>query len=155
VSGGHKRGSKSGVELILNGISLVVSKRPLCSRKKVKKQILENIHAKVKPGSLFGIIGASGTRILVEEGEVSLTRIAGAGKTSLLDIIAGFSKSGKVTGEILVNGKPVPKNYKYMTGYEAFTLGKLWSFDCLWQLCASGGLFITNLNCSRAITLHS
>ena len=42
---------------------------------------------------------------------------SGAGKTTTLDIIAGFEKLGKVRGKILLNGAPLPDSYRYLVGY--------------------------------------
>uniref|UniRef100_A0A1B6DZN6 ABC transporter domain-containing protein n=1 Tax=Clastoptera arizonana TaxID=38151 RepID=A0A1B6DZN6_9HEMI len=53
-----------------------------------KKIILNGVNGRFRPGYLCAILGPSG-----------------AGKTSLLNILAGFKVAG-VTGSILVNGKP-------------------------------------------------
>lgn len=41
----------------------------------------------------------------------------GAGKTSFLDVLAGRKNVGKIGGQILVNGRPVNKNFKRIAGY--------------------------------------
>lgn len=63
--------------------------------------ILQSIYGAIHPGKVLAIMGGSG-----------------AGKTSLLDILAGKRKKGAVYGDILVNGAPLsPKEYRAMCGY--------------------------------------
>ncbi|KAI9594039.1 hypothetical protein BDF19DRAFT_423796 [Syncephalis fuscata] len=63
--------------------------------------VLNNILGTVQPGELMAIMGASG-----------------AGKTSLLDILAQRNKSGEVHGDIFVNGKTVDnQTYRRVIGY--------------------------------------
>lgn len=66
----------------------------------VNKTFLNNISHSIQPGSVVAILGPSG-----------------AGKTTLLDILANRNKSGTITGQILVNGKPIDKSYKRIAGY--------------------------------------
>jgi len=35
----------------------------------------------------------------------------------LLDVVAGRTESQGIHGDILVNGRPPPDNFKFMTGY--------------------------------------
>jgi ATP-binding cassette subfamily G (WHITE) protein 2 len=56
------------------------------------KRILNGISGHVHYGQLMGILGPSG-----------------AGKTTMLDILAQRQKGGKVSGELLLNGHPVDK----------------------------------------------
>jgi len=45
---------------------------------------------------------------------------SGAGKTTLIDVVAGRKTSGEITGEVLINGQPKSKNeamFKRITGY--------------------------------------
>lgn len=66
-----------------------------------KKKILNGVTGIVHPGQVMAIMGASG-----------------AGKTSLLDILAKRTKSGTVGGEIYVNGHVIPNSqYKKVIGY--------------------------------------
>jgi len=65
-----------------------------------KQYILQNISAHVPQGKLMAIMGASG-----------------AGKSSLLDILAGRVKSGQVTGDICVGGVPIDSSYQLIKGY--------------------------------------
>jgi ABC-type multidrug transport system ATPase subunit len=62
--------------------------------------ILQHVNGHVASGSLFGVMGASG-----------------AGKTCLLDILAGRHKLGDVNGTILVNGRPRAHDFTQMAGY--------------------------------------
>lgn len=65
------------------------------------KEVLRQISGFVKPGQVMAIMGASG-----------------AGKSSLLDILAGRHKSGNVGGNIYVNGRTVShQEYKRVVGY--------------------------------------
>ncbi|KAF9352414.1 hypothetical protein BGX34_012170 [Mortierella sp. NVP85] len=65
------------------------------------KEVLTQVSGVVKPGQVMAIMGASG-----------------AGKTSLLDILARRHKSGTVRGNIYVNGRTVSHHeYKRVVGY--------------------------------------
>ncbi|KAK9453325.1 hypothetical protein V1511DRAFT_505391 [Dipodascopsis uninucleata] len=65
------------------------------------RRVLNGISGIVKPGELLAIMGASG-----------------AGKTSLLDILAHKQKEGSVSGDILVNGfKVTEAQFKTITGF--------------------------------------
>ncbi|KAF9384519.1 hypothetical protein BGX21_001280, partial [Mortierella sp. AD011] len=65
------------------------------------KEVLKQVTGIVKPGQVMAIMGASG-----------------AGKTSLLDILARRHKSGTVHGNIYVNGKTISnREYKRVVGY--------------------------------------
>ncbi|KAI8053515.1 hypothetical protein BDF22DRAFT_685095 [Syncephalis plumigaleata] len=64
-------------------------------------QVLNNVLGTVQPGELMAIMGASG-----------------AGKTSLLDILAQRNKSGEVQGDLFVNGKTIDnQTYRRVIGY--------------------------------------
>lgn len=43
--------------------------------------------------------------------------IAGAGKTTLLNVLAQRVTTGVVTGDMLVNGRPLPTSFQRQTGY--------------------------------------
>jgi len=67
----------------------------------VDRKLLNGISGYVKPGQLTALMGASG-----------------AGKTTLMDVIAGRKTAGKIEGQILVNGLPQnPAVYKRISGY--------------------------------------
>lgn len=64
------------------------------------KDVLRQVSGLVKPGQVMAIMGASG-----------------AGKTSLLDILARRHKSGTISGQIYVNGRIVSsQEYKRVVG---------------------------------------
>ncbi|KYQ90665.1 ABC transporter G family protein [Tieghemostelium lacteum] len=64
------------------------------------KQILDNVHGICQSGHLTALMGLSGS-----------------GKTSLLDILSGRKNVGDISGNILINGLPVPENFKRISGY--------------------------------------
>ena len=54
-----------------------------------RQAVFSNVHSSARPGHLCALMGPSG-----------------AGKTSLLTVLAGFCDPGDVAGIILVNGRP-------------------------------------------------
>ncbi|ORY79351.1 hypothetical protein BCR35DRAFT_291656 [Leucosporidium creatinivorum] len=63
--------------------------------------VLDSISGAVEPGQIMAVIGASG-----------------AGKSTFLDLLARKSKTGSVTGDILVNGKKVDNSeYRRVVGF--------------------------------------
>ncbi|KAK9711754.1 ATP-binding cassette transporter snq2 [Basidiobolus ranarum] len=64
------------------------------------KQLLNKIDGWVKPGYMTALMGASG-----------------AGKTTLLDVLAQRKSIGKVTGDILVDQRPIGVDFQRTTGY--------------------------------------
>ncbi|KAJ3205377.1 hypothetical protein HK099_000835 [Clydaea vesicula] len=65
------------------------------------KSILKNVSGCANSGRLMAILGPSG-----------------AGKSTFLDILAGKKKSGKVFGDILINGKTMSsKKFRAISGY--------------------------------------
>jgi ABC-type multidrug transport system ATPase subunit/ABC-type multidrug transport system permease subunit len=68
---------------------------------KVTKHLLKGINGFAKPGTLTALMGSSG-----------------AGKTTLMDVIAGRKTTGVITGEILVNGRPKKTHsFNRLAGY--------------------------------------
>jgi ABC-type multidrug transport system ATPase subunit len=65
-----------------------------------QKNLLQDVHGYVKPGRLTALMGASG-----------------AGKTTLLNALAQRINFGVVTGDFLVDGKPLPKSFQRATGF--------------------------------------
>ncbi|KKK21456.1 ABC transporter [Aspergillus ochraceoroseus] len=65
-----------------------------------KKQLLREVQGVVKPGRLTALVGASG-----------------AGKTTLLNALAQRLNFGVITGDFLVDGKPLPKSFQRATGF--------------------------------------
>ncbi|KAL5365282.1 ABC multidrug transporter [Aspergillus floccosus] len=64
------------------------------------RRLLDDVNGWVKPGQLTALMGVSG-----------------AGKTTLLDVLAQRVSIGVVTGDILVNGRPLATNFPRRTGY--------------------------------------
>ncbi|KAH9152934.1 hypothetical protein AeRB84_004737, partial [Aphanomyces euteiches] len=68
---------------------------------KVERQLLNNITASFTPGRMCALMGATG-----------------AGKTTLMDVIAGRKTGGRIVGEIIINGEPKnPVNFSRITAY--------------------------------------
>ncbi|KAK8091733.1 ABC-2 type transporter-domain-containing protein [Apiospora hydei] len=65
-----------------------------------EKQLLQNVSGYVKPGQLVALMGSSG-----------------AGKTTLMDVLAQRKDSGRIDGSIMVNGKPQGISFQRTTGY--------------------------------------
>lgn len=65
-----------------------------------ERRLLNQVSGWVKPGTLTALMGVSG-----------------AGKTTLLDVLAQRVSVGVVTGEMLVNGRPLPPSFQRQTGY--------------------------------------
>ena len=64
------------------------------------RRLLDGISGWVKPGTLTALMGTSG-----------------AGKTTLLDALAQRTNVGVLTGDMLVNGKPLDASFQRKTGY--------------------------------------
>ncbi|KAL5606923.1 hypothetical protein BROUX41_003299 [Berkeleyomyces rouxiae] len=64
------------------------------------RRLLDNVAGWVKPGTLTALMGVSG-----------------AGKTTLLDVLAQRTTMGVITGDMLVNGKPLDPSFQRQTGY--------------------------------------
>ncbi|KAJ6160946.1 ABC multidrug transporter atrF [Penicillium chermesinum] len=65
-----------------------------------QRNLLQNVDGYVKPGRLTALMGASG-----------------AGKTTLLNVLAQRVNFGVVSGNFLVDGKPLPKSFQRATGF--------------------------------------
>lgn len=65
-----------------------------------RRQLLQNVEGFVKPGKLTALMGASG-----------------AGKTTLLNALAQRIRFGVVTGDFLVDGRPLPRSFQRSTGF--------------------------------------
>ncbi|KAJ5506588.1 CDR ABC transporter [Penicillium expansum] len=68
--------------------------------KGAQRQLLQNVQGYVKPGRLTALMGASGS-----------------GKTTLLNALAQRINFGVVTGNFLVDGRPLPKSFQRATGF--------------------------------------
>ncbi|XP_030834888.1 ATP-binding cassette, sub-family G (WHITE), member 2 isoform X1 [Strongylocentrotus purpuratus] len=69
------------------------------NRKKVTKTILTDVNGLFKPG-MNAILGPTGS-----------------GKTSLLDVLAARKDPDGLSGQVLIDGAPQPKNFKCVSGY--------------------------------------
>ncbi|KAM5363246.1 hypothetical protein ACJZ2D_012137 [Fusarium nematophilum] len=67
---------------------------------KGERQLLQDVQGYVRPGKLTALVGASG-----------------AGKTTLLNALAQRLTFGTVTGDFLVDGRPLPKSFQRATGF--------------------------------------
>ena len=76
-----------------------------------KKVLLEDVQGYVKPGRLTALMG--GTFSIA----MQVTVESGAGKTTLLNCLAQRVGTGVITGEMLVDGRPLPKSFQRSTGY--------------------------------------
>ena len=65
-----------------------------------QRQLLNDVQGFVRPGKLTALMGASG-----------------AGKTTLLNTIAQRINFGVVSGDFLVDGRPLPKSFQRATGF--------------------------------------
>ncbi|KAI0900478.1 ABC-2 type transporter [Annulohypoxylon nitens] len=65
-----------------------------------ERKLLQNVQGCVRPGKLTALMGASG-----------------AGKTTLLNTLAQRINFGVVTGDFLVDGRPLPKSFQRATGF--------------------------------------
>ncbi|KAL9944680.1 hypothetical protein ACHAP6_007539 [Verticillium nonalfalfae] len=65
-----------------------------------EKQLLKDVSGYVKPGQLVALMGSSG-----------------AGKTTLMDVLAQRKDGGRIEGSIMVNGKPQGISFQRTTGY--------------------------------------
>ena len=67
---------------------------------KGERQLLKDVQGFVRPGKLTALMGASG-----------------AGKTTLLNTLAQRINFGVVTGDFLVDGRPLPRSFQRATGF--------------------------------------
>ncbi|KAH3871078.1 broad substrate specificity ATP-binding cassette transporter ABCG2-like isoform X2 [Dreissena polymorpha] len=74
-------------------------KEKACSCATKQKQILKGIHGLFRPG-MNAILGPTGS-----------------GKSSLLDVLAGRKDPEGLSGTLLLDGQPLPENFKCMVGY--------------------------------------
>lgn len=65
-----------------------------------ERKLLQNVQGMVRPGKLTALMGASG-----------------AGKTTLLNTLAQRITFGTITGDFLVDGRPLPKSFQRATGF--------------------------------------
>lgn len=64
------------------------------------RKLLDNVQGWIKPGMLGALMGSSG-----------------AGKTTLMDVLAQRKTEGTIHGSILVDGRPLPVSFQRSAGY--------------------------------------
>ncbi|EGU86319.1 hypothetical protein FOXB_03152 [Fusarium oxysporum f. sp. conglutinans Fo5176] len=69
---------------------------------KGERKLLNDVQGYVRPGKLTALMGAS---------------VLGAGKTTLLNGLAQRLNFGTITGDFLVDGRPLPKSFQRATGF--------------------------------------
>ncbi|PSK38472.1 Brefeldin A resistance protein [Elsinoe australis] len=65
-----------------------------------KRTLLDSVDGWIKPGSLGCLMGSSG-----------------AGKTTLMDVLASRKTEGTIKGSIMVDGRPLPLSFQRSAGY--------------------------------------
>ena len=91
------------IDIVFQNLSYTVKDevQSKINKKEIQKIILNNLNGYFSHGKLTGIIGPSG-----------------AGKTSLIEILSGQSKTGTVTGNLFLNGNPSDINImKKISGF--------------------------------------
>eukprot|EP00042_Codosiga_hollandica_P040375 m.347036 g.347036 ORF g.347036 m.347036 type:complete len:783 (-) comp55845_c0_seq4:879-3227(-) len=89
--------------LHFSGVCYSIKQTTVTNGKKstVDRQLIKNASGYALPGEMLALMGSSG-----------------AGKTTLMDILAGRKAKGSVTGAITVNGFPVkPDAFKHLAAY--------------------------------------
>ncbi|KAK4049723.1 hypothetical protein OIV83_003998 [Microbotryomycetes sp. JL201] len=69
-------------------------------------KLLDNVQGWCKPGELTA-----------QAFHISLMGSSGAGKTTLMDVLAQRKTEGDITGEVLINGQSLPLAFQRTTGY--------------------------------------
>ena len=67
------------------------------------RRLLHDVYGYIKPGTVTALMGASG-----------------AGKTTALDVLAQRKNIGVITGDLLVDGRPLDPSFARNTAYGAF-----------------------------------
>lgn len=88
---------------------------------KGERKLLQDVQGYVRPGKLTALMGASGMSFraynyLYVQVKL-LTLLLGAGKTTLLNALAQRIRFGTVSGEFLVDGRPLPRSFQRATGF--------------------------------------
>ena len=100
------------------------------------RQVLNGVSGVVRSGEMLAIIGPSGSLAMALHFTYLSRdwRLTGAGKTSLLDILARRPRNGHVSGAILARGGSGNNGAQHpVLGY--VTQGDF-LFPCVWQSCS-------------------
>lgn len=103
IEGGAAEREKEAAANGLEAASDIFTWRDVCYDVQIKgetRRLLDNVAGYVAPGQMTALMGESG-----------------AGKTTLLNVLAQRVTTGIVTGDMLVNGKPLPVSFQRQTGY--------------------------------------
>lgn len=77
---------------------------------------MTDVYGYVKPGTLTALMGASGAGKVSEHPESA--RIANSpDQTTLLDVLASRKTVGVISGDVLMNGRPVGKDFQRGCAY--------------------------------------
>jgi ABC-type multidrug transport system fused ATPase/permease subunit len=96
-------GAKFSVDALLGPCLAKLAGKEVATAEKSKKEItlLNGVTARFRRGKMAALMGQSG-----------------AGKTTLMDVIAGYKTGGKITGDILIHGAPKNGNlWRRISGY--------------------------------------
>ena len=87
-------------------------------------RLLHDVFGYVKPGTLTALMGASGAGMFPPYHVVmGLVLLSSTGKTTCLDVLAQRKNIGVVTGDILVDGRPLSADFARGTAYGEEVLG--------------------------------
>lgn len=103
IEGGVPEGEKEAAAKTLEAASDIFTWRDVCYDVQIKgetRRLLDHVSGFVQPGKMTCLMGESG-----------------AGKTTLLNTLAQRVTTGVVSGDMLVNGKPLPVSFQRQTGY--------------------------------------
>lgn len=87
-------------------------------------RLLHDVQGYVKPGTLTALMGASGAGRSFSQRLYSMQRLKTSvltGKTTCLDVLAQRKNIGVVSGDILVDGRPLTSDFARGTAYGGYS----------------------------------